>query len=1044
MKFHAVLFLSIVWLSLHNPTVARAAYVTDVIADGAVSRWDFEEANDRLLADRIGSNTGTAFNSRVTKITPARVGNGYAFEPLNGDCVALPEHAFDDHVQGAIEAIVKIAGNTETYTVLAAANGGSSASFTLEIDEGKLAMTSTDARGVRHTISGSTTLDTEHFYHLVWQMDATLGATLLINGIPETLVHENGSPPNVQWWKEQANETDGYTIGCQASRGAYRSHFRGVIDELAVYPAPLDPSAWYRRAYRTLGETIVVTSPKAYQVFQRDRTDRSDIFITGTYLGSPAAIEASWNGGPYAVIDAHPARGAYAGTLPDQPAGQGALSVRFSDAATAATSVAYVGVGDVFLVAGQSNAEGRGSNAQTYSHPTLKAGMFRERYTWRELADPTDVDGLFSVWPLVATPLMANQNVPVAFITAAEKDTGLAPPQSDWGKGKQAYRNALATIQASGVNRVKAVLWHQGESDATNGVSRRTYLVALSQMLDELQTDTGFTDLKLVAASLGAIENKQITRPELDAIRLGIADAWEQDSDILPGPVTYDVNLGNTNEGNGIHFETNDELRTLADRWWATIKHNFYGGADGRGPRLRSAQRNREKTEITLVFSDETLPLTPPQGLGGFRVLDDGNPVAVTSVQRTASDTVKITLAAPASGALTISLGSFNDGAGAAVPRDSSPYRLPAEIFVAYPATPPAAASTGGAAQIASREQVQNRKLGEGVTDSENSPRSPWVVLGSVMVTLAGVMVLIKRSMRVFLAKVLLLAGIVACLVFLVSHVPTWRYDFANSQTESNLFVVRKKTHYDLLVLGTSHARIFSRTGNHERVEEILGASMLNLSTGGGRGVYASRIFFDYFLSRGNTAGTVVYFIDPWVLYSQKWNEDNDLFSNEPITPAFLSFIVRRGVNAATIANYLKTKVSWEWVRQSPKPDTENNIRLDGVDGEAVAKRVESLYPDGLESATFEKYRTELSVLTETANANNIRLVFIIPTTLLGDMPGEDALKQALDEMDAEWYDLSNAITDPHLYYDHDHLNTAGIVAFTQKYLRPILSGNAR
>lgn len=293
--------------------------------------------------------------------------------------------------------------------------------------------------------------------------------------------------------------------------------------------------------------------------------------------------------------------------------------------------------------------------------------------------------------------------------------------------------------------------------------------------------------------------------------------------------------------------------------------------------------------------------------------------------------------------------------------------------------------------------------------------------------------------MKVFIGKIVLLGCVVSVIVFALSSVPDWRYDFKNGGTESNLFLIPTGRRYDIVLLGTSHGRIFSRSGNHARVENILGASILNLSMGGGRGAYATRIFFDYFLRRGNTADTIVYFIDPWVLYSSTWNEENDLFSDEPITFDFLTFIIRRGVNVATIANYLKTKISWDWVTRSPIPDTENANHLDSINNEAVARRIESLYPDGLSETNFRKYREELKAIMQTAKDRRVRLVFIIPTTLLGDLSGEDALKQTLADSGAEWYDLSNAVTDPRLYSDHDHLNTKGIVQFTEDYLRPIL-----
>ena len=69
-------------------------------------------------------------------------------------------------------------------------------------------------------------------------------------------------------------------------------------------------------------------------------------------------MEARFNGGAWADIDTTDVDGAFSGTLADQAEGQGSVEVRRKNDATSAASVAYVGVGDIFVIGGQSNAEG--------------------------------------------------------------------------------------------------------------------------------------------------------------------------------------------------------------------------------------------------------------------------------------------------------------------------------------------------------------------------------------------------------------------------------------------------------------------------------------------------------------------------------------------------------------------------------------------------------------------------------------------------------------------------------------------------------------
>ncbi len=116
--------------------------------------------------------------------------------------------------------------------------------------------------------------------------------------------------------------------------------------------------------------SITITTPVAYQVFQRNANNHANITITGTYSGTLTAIEASWNGGSYTTIVASPAGGVFSGTLSNQTAGQGMLAVRFTNDTAASSSKSYVGIGDIFVIAGQSNASGRGGNNQSYSSAT--------------------------------------------------------------------------------------------------------------------------------------------------------------------------------------------------------------------------------------------------------------------------------------------------------------------------------------------------------------------------------------------------------------------------------------------------------------------------------------------------------------------------------------------------------------------------------------------------------------------------------------------------------------------------------------------------
>lgn len=443
--------------------------------------------------------------------------------------------------------------------------------------------------------------------------------------------------------------------------------------------------------------TISITTPVSYQVFQRDGSSLGDISITGTYTGSPTAIEASFNGGSFTTIVASPNGGTFSGTLSDQAAGQGTLTVRFVNNTAISSTVSRVGVGDIFVIAGQSNASGRGTNNQVYSHGSLYATMFGNDDVWKDLADPTDsdtnqVDSVSddptvggSVWPLLATHVLADQSVPVAFVPAAKGNTEALewlPNSGNHADVTTLYGSMYRRIQAVG-GSVKAILWFQGEADAGNNLAEATYLSRLTTIVDSMYSDFG---VRVVVAQIG---NRAGHTAYVDGVRDAQTTLWNTSTHVYPGPVTVDINIADEG-GDDLHFKTDAELQTLADRWWAAIKTAYYGGSDARGPRLSSATYTSSRTTITLTFTDESSPvLANPRSIATsvFTVKNNGTPITVSAATITSATTIDLTVQSTASGTLTVSLASGETGGTGNMPVDSSTYTLPAEPFTDHATT---------------------------------------------------------------------------------------------------------------------------------------------------------------------------------------------------------------------------------------------------------------------------------------------------------------------------------------------------------------------
>lgn len=435
---------------------------------------------------------------------------------------------------------------------------------------------------------------------------------------------------------------------------------------------------------------LLLTRPMTNQIRQRTAANTGSIEITGGYLGSPTAIEARWGDGAWQVVDAAPRDGAFRGVLANLPAGQRRLEVRFANQTTVDTAREHVGIGDVYVVAGQSNASGAAWNNQTWSHATLFPGIYGNDDQWHVLADPFDAaagqvdtvssDGNIvggSVWPLVATRAMADLGVPVAFVPTSKRGSKI----SQWQRNvlspfarTSLYGNMAAKIQAMG--GAKAVLFWQGESDAVDNVPGATYRSLLQRFAADVRTDFG---LPVVVAQIGDVTN--VSPASLDAIRVAQGELWAT-GDVTPGPSLYDINLTDDGGGDGVHFRSDADLATAATRWWAAMQQGLYGTGDGRGPRLASAVLNAARTELTVRFTDATLPLEPASATG-FTVRLGESVLPSRVGARVGTDTYLVRLVNPAPvGPLTLSFGEGRTGTGAVVPVDSTAARLPAEVAV--------------------------------------------------------------------------------------------------------------------------------------------------------------------------------------------------------------------------------------------------------------------------------------------------------------------------------------------------------------------------
>lgn len=253
--------------------------------------------------------------------------------------------------------------------------------------------------------------------------------------------------------------------------------------------------------------TITLTSPSAYQVFQR-RGTVGGIYVSGTYTGTLGAVEASFNGERYKTIDPAPGGGVFGGMLTQQPQGQGTLTVRWLGAGGDPVTVSYVGVGEVWALIGQSNNVGAGDSALSYSHTTLKASVFNNDYLVNELGGSLDdgTDQVDSVsydatsighWGIpCSSTMLTNLGVPVMWVPCALGGSQV----SDWAVPTNPLDRT--TLLGSALYRmrylpggVRAALCWLGETNAVNGTTEATFETGLNNMVNAIWTYAGVKTL---------------------------------------------------------------------------------------------------------------------------------------------------------------------------------------------------------------------------------------------------------------------------------------------------------------------------------------------------------------------------------------------------------------------------------------------------------------------------------------------------------------------------------------------------------------------
>ncbi len=355
----------------------------------------------------------------------------------------------------------------------------------------------------------------------------------------------------------------------------------------------------------------------AYQVIQCDKEGKAAITLSGTSsaAGTLQARVADVQKETVAWTElAKVSPGPWSGTITSVPAGGPyRVEVRVCDDAGKPIETAMIPeilIGDVWILAGQSNMQGVGNRVDVEApHPLVHT--FAMSYEWRlaqeplhtlaESPDPVHAsfkteqerqDAIKS-WRdgskgaglgiAFAKEMVKRTGRPVGLIASAHGGTSMGqwdPALKDQG-GASLYGSMCKQVAAAG-GKVCGVLWYQGESDA-NPDAQPGYRERCKKLIAAMRSDFGVADLPFYYVQIGRFPVCGNDPAPWNAIQM---DELAMESDLAPAGVVPSVDLS---LDDGIHAGT-PGLKTLGYRLACLAERDRFGGKVQRGPRLEKIE----------------------------------------------------------------------------------------------------------------------------------------------------------------------------------------------------------------------------------------------------------------------------------------------------------------------------------------------------------------------------------------------------------------------------------------------------------------------
>jgi hypothetical protein len=344
---------------------------------------------------------------------------------------------------------------------------------------------------------------------------------------------------------------------------------------------------------------ITLGSPRDFQVFQRRTKMQGTILVKGRALAPCDHAEARVTGSsPFGELPAgwqpltvDRASGAFHGDLRIVSGGWYRFEVRLVESGKvfASLEIPHVGVGEVFIVAGQSNATNYG---EVWQETRTRMVSAFSADGWRLADDPQpgvqDASTKGSFIPAFGDALCERFGVPIGVADVGHGSTSVRqwlprgsrfaePPTmgkfvtqlgpNQWECDGTLFSGMMKAIDRFGHGGFRALLWHQGESDAHqkpgNDITADVYAHLLEEIIRSSREQAGWEFPWFVAQ----VSYHSPRDPSCPPIREAQKSLW-QSGIALEGPDT-DQLTGDNRQNGGMGVHMSDKGLQAHGRLWA-------------------------------------------------------------------------------------------------------------------------------------------------------------------------------------------------------------------------------------------------------------------------------------------------------------------------------------------------------------------------------------------------------------------------------------------------------------------------------------------